>query len=63
MMQLQIDELLATVRPDYERRMKIAENSLRKLKAIIERIPPREAQPVRLPYSMVAITANLDILA
>ena len=47
MLQLQVDELLSTVRPDYERRLIRAENALRKLKGIIERIPPREAKPVR----------------
>lgn len=46
LLQLQIDELLLKVRPDYERRMLEAENALRKLKHIIERIPNREAKPV-----------------
>lgn len=47
MLQLQIDELLSKVRPDYERRMVKAENALRKLKGIVERIPAREAKSVR----------------
>ena len=46
MFKLKANELLATVRPDYERRMVNVENSLRKLKDIIERIPNREAKPV-----------------
>ena len=62
MLHLQIDELLTTVRPDYERRMKFAENALRKLKAIMEHIPPREAQAVRLSFIIVAIAANSDDL-
>jgi len=44
--QLQIDELLSKVRPDYERRMVKAETALRKLKEIIERIPNRDARSV-----------------
>lgn len=46
MFKLKVNELLAKVRPDYERRMLKVENSLRKLKDIIERIPDREAKPV-----------------
>lgn len=46
MFQLQIDELLSKVRPDYGRRMVRAENALRKLKKIIERIPYRAPKPV-----------------
>ena len=46
MFSLQIDELLSKVRPDYERRMVKVENALRKLKAIIERTPSREAKTV-----------------
>lgn len=45
--QLQLNELLSTVRPDYGRRMVKAENALRKLKTIIERIPNRGAKLVR----------------
>lgn len=44
--QLQLNELLSKVRPDYERRMDKADNALRKLKDIIERIPNREAKSV-----------------
>lgn len=46
MFKLKVNELLARVRPDYERRMLKVENSLRKLKDIIERIPDRQAKPV-----------------
>ena len=48
-MQLQIEELLSNVRPDYERRMLQAENAIRKLKDIIERIPARDAKSVCIP--------------
>ena len=47
MFKLKANELLARVRPDYERRMADVDSSLRKLKHIIERIPEREAKPVR----------------
>lgn len=43
---LKLNELLAKVRPDYQRRMVKVENSLCRLKDIIERIPNREAKPV-----------------
>ena len=43
---LKANELLRKIRPDYERRMVKMENSLRRLKDIIERIPDREAKPV-----------------
>lgn len=46
MFKLKANELLAKVQPDYERRMVKVENSLRKLKDIIERIPDREAKSV-----------------
>lgn len=46
MFQLQVEQLLLKVRPDYERRMVKAEDALRKLKEIIERIPDRDAKPV-----------------
>lgn len=46
MFKLKVNELLARVRPDYERRMLKVESSLRKLKDIIERIPDREAKSV-----------------
>ena len=42
MFKLQLDELLAEVQPNYEKRMVPVENALRKLKAVIERIPDRE---------------------
>ena len=43
MFKLKANELLAKVRPDYTRQ---AENLLRKLKDVIERIPDREAKLV-----------------
>ena len=46
MFKLKTNELLARVQPDYERRVVDAENSIRKLKDTIERIPNREAMPV-----------------
>ena len=46
MFKLKANELLAKVRPDYERRLVNVENSLRKLKVVIERIPDREAKSV-----------------
>ena len=46
MFKLKTTELLAKVRPDYERCMVKLEHSLRRLKDIIERIPDREAKPV-----------------
>ena len=46
---LKLNELLAKVRPDYQRRMAKVENSLCRLKDIIERIPNREAKPVCTP--------------
>ena len=46
LVQLQIDELLSNVQPDYEVRLVKAENVLRKLKSIIECIPPREPRTV-----------------
>lgn len=44
---LKANELLTKMRPNYERRMVKAENSLRRLKDIIERIPDRDPKPVR----------------
>lgn len=46
MLKLQTDELLAKVRPNYEKRITRAENALLKVRNIIERIPSREALPV-----------------
>lgn len=46
MFKLQMDELLAETRPDYERRLKKAEKALRRLKTILERIPEQEPLPV-----------------
>lgn len=44
--QMQIEELLSEVRPNYEKYTFELEQALRKIKEIIERIPPREAVPV-----------------
>jgi hypothetical protein len=44
--QLQTDELLIKVRPDYDRRMIKAENALRKLKEVILRIPNHDPKSV-----------------
>lgn len=46
MFELQMDGLLAKVRPKSKNRMSKVENALRKLKGIIESIPGREALPV-----------------
>ena len=46
MFKLQMDELLAEIQPDYERRLKKVEKALYKLKRILERIPDREPMPV-----------------
>ena len=46
MFKLQLDELLAEVQPSYVKRMVPVENALRKLKAVIERIPDREPADV-----------------
>lgn len=52
--QLQTDELLTKVRPDYERRMIKAESALRKLKEVILRIPNHDPKSVcRLPETGV----------
>ena len=48
MFKLKTNELLARVQPDYERWMVMAENSIRKLKDTIGRIPDRQAKPVCL---------------
>lgn len=46
MFKLQMDELLAEMRPDYERRLKKVEKALHKLKGILEHIPERDPLPV-----------------
>lgn len=46
MFKLKANELLAKVRPDYQRHMVKVESSLRKLKHLIEHIPDRDAKPV-----------------
>jgi hypothetical protein len=46
MFKLQLDELLAEVQPNYEKRMVPIENALRRLKAVIEQIPDREPADV-----------------
>ena len=48
MFKLQLDELLAEMRPDYERRLKKVEKALHKLKGILEHIPERDPLPVSL---------------
>lgn len=48
MFKLQVDELLAEMRPDYERKLKKIEKALHKLKVILERIPEHEPLPVGL---------------
>ena len=45
---LQVEELLAEVRPNYEKRMSSVDAALRRLKKIIERIPAREEHSVCL---------------
>lgn len=44
--QMQIDELLSEVRPKYEKRMVELEQTLHKIKEIVEGIPSREATSV-----------------
>lgn len=43
---LQVDEMLAEVRPNYAKRLGPVDNALRKLKTLIEAIPDREPLPV-----------------
>jgi U3 small nucleolar RNA-associated protein 22 len=43
---LQVDEMLAEVRPDYAKRLGPVDSALRKLKTLIEAIPDREPVPV-----------------
>lgn len=50
MFKLQVDELLAEMRPDYERKLKKVEKALHKLKAILERIPEQKPLPVSLLF-------------
>jgi U3 small nucleolar RNA-associated protein 22 len=46
MFKLQIDEMLAEVQPNYEKRLRGADEALHKLKSIIEAIEDRELLPV-----------------
>ncbi|MCJ1285761.1 hypothetical protein MMC26_005102 [Xylographa opegraphella] len=46
MFQIQLDELLAEVRPNYEKVMMRVEKTLRRLKQVIENIPARNPQPI-----------------
>ena len=46
MFKLKTHQLLARVQPDYQGRLVKAEDSLRKLKDTVERIPDRGAKPV-----------------
>lgn len=50
MFQLQVDELLAEMRPDYKGKLKKVEKALQKLKATLERIPEQEPLPVSLIF-------------
>jgi len=50
MFKLQIDELLAEIRPNYAQLLASAERVLRKLKATIERFPRKEPLTVRLDF-------------
>jgi U3 small nucleolar RNA-associated protein 22 len=43
---LQIDELMAEVRPNYEKRLKGVDDALRRLKSLIEAINQRDGLPV-----------------
>lgn len=43
---MQVDEMLAEVRPDYEKRLGPVDGALRRLKTLIEEIPGREAVTV-----------------
>ena len=52
---LQMDELLAELRPSYKRRMVKAEKALHKLKRLIEAIPTRDPLPVS-PHLAVDIS-------
>ncbi|KAL6721097.1 U3 snoRNP protein [Lecanora helva] len=45
-LQLQVDELLSGVQPDYERRLAKVEDAIHKLKGIIERIPSRDPKVI-----------------
>ncbi len=47
-LKLQVEELLAKLRKDSDRKAIDIENALRKLKTVIEHIPSREATPVSL---------------
>lgn len=46
---LQLDELLTEVQPNYEKRMPPVDAALRKLKAILERVPQRSELSVCAP--------------
>lgn len=47
LLKLQADELLETLRHEYDKKAKSVENTLRRLKTIIERIEEHEQIPVR----------------
>lgn len=47
--QIQVGELLSTLRPNYDEQTARVEKILRKLKQIVEGIAPREALPVHAP--------------
>ena len=58
MLALQVEELLAKVRPNYGMRMSKVEDVLRKLRQIIDGIPHREAMNVRLDSTPVAFARS-----
>lgn len=47
MFKLQVDEMLAEVRPRYTKRMNVVDDALRRLKGLIERIEDRGAASVK----------------
>ena len=46
MFNIQLDELLTEVKPNYQKRMRKLKSALHKLKSVIENIPPRGPLPV-----------------
>ena len=60
---LQIDELLEEVRPDYRTLLTGTERVLRKLKATIESLPKREPLTVRLTWNQTTSTLLISVSA
>ena len=56
MFQIQLGELLAEVRPNYEKVTKRVEKTLRRLKQVIDYIPARDPQPVCLDSRIICST-------